>query len=73
MKPRKYTKRKALKAVRKARKNAVAIAAPASRWALTSDGAFVYLTSPCADEIDGSRARSLVDFVRKLDGAKVAA
>ncbi len=66
MKPRKYTKRKAKKT---AITRGVKAAVPPSRWAVTEDGAFVDMNAPGSDEIEQTRARSLVAFIRKLDEA----
>jgi len=64
VKSRKYKKRKAKKT---AITHSVKAAVPPSRWAVTEDGAFLDLAAPGSDEISGTRARSLVAFIRKLD------
>ena len=64
VKPRKYKKRKVKKT---AITHSVKAAVPPSRWAVTEDGAFLDLAAPGSDEISGTRARSLVAFIRKLD------
>ncbi len=69
-KPAKKAKRKGVRRTKKPAIPPRVIAA--ARWAVTADGAFVDLVDPTV-EISRSRARALVDFVRKLDAAEVAA